>query len=269
MHPIYSHPKAALRVMLLLAACLLASGCPQQPAEAPEKDTALKESALPEQTANATGKVVFSPVSLERTDTNATETPDAHNATQSFSSLDFDVLTDTTYYNISDYDFSAVPPPPEIQVREKTPPKTAAVDKKPKRKAEPKRRKKSEPKRLQLPKDPAKRQAFASRQFDEFARAWVNRVNSNYRATASRKELVQRGETFAARYMAVAQDSLEVRIKPSTSRTTPYVGVLRYIQETWECPGDSPESARNAQCTPVKRVRVTEIFRYERDHWAY
>jgi hypothetical protein len=53
-------------------------------------------------------------------------------------------------------------------------------------------------------------------------------------------------------------------VKPTGSVSNPYVGILHYTEESYNC---SDAAQRN--CTLVESTPVTEIFRFQNGKWVY
>ena len=53
-------------------------------------------------------------------------------------------------------------------------------------------------------------------------------------------------------------------VKPTGSTTNPYIGILHYTEDLYQC-ADSTETS----CTIVDSTPVTEIFRYQNGAWIY
>ena len=103
--------------------------------------------------------------------------------------------------------------------------------------------------------------------FLNFARQWLERINLSYRFTSDNAELLDRDGAYVARFFRVEPDTLSVRVKPSSHQSTPYVGVMRYVEYEYECPGQTPRAARVGPCAKVRGSRITEIFRYAEGRW--
>ncbi|MBG0776715.1 MAG: hypothetical protein H0S85_09840 [Desulfovibrionaceae bacterium] len=105
--------------------------------------------------------------------------------------------------------------------------------------------------------------------FKSFAIVWAAKVNSNYRCTRARAEVVRRGEAFVARYFALDPATIQTTVKPSTSKASPFVGIMRYLEGVYESSGATRAEALGGPFSLVKQTRITEIFRYSKDDWVY
>lgn len=108
----------------------------------------------------------------------------------------------------------------------------------------------------------------ATTQFETFARSWVDRVGRNFKDRQGHVCVRQEGGEWVASYVAVEDTSLETTVKSKDSRTCPYVGVLRYQEHHFEARGASSDAVRQGPFERVRRVRVTEIFRYDTGRWV-
>jgi len=110
--------------------------------------------------------------------------------------------------------------------------------------------------------DPAHQRA--ERSFDEFAKGWMQkmaRLESQNRITPKMQS--QAGGVMVASFRGYEPD-YTIELKPTGSSTAPWVGVLRYHELTYTCADKS-----TASCAPSKKMRVTEIFRFQGGKWVY
>jgi hypothetical protein len=103
------------------------------------------------------------------------------------------------------------------------------------------------PKPAATPADPKVEASFRA-----FARTWVGKM----------------GKAGAAKGAAGGRkrirDEFETELRPTGSKQAPWVGLLRYCEETLRC-----TSASAASCQVSKSTAVTEIFRLEAGKWTY
>ena len=92
------------------------------------------------------------------------------------------------------------------------------------------------------PRDVADANVNAS--FRAFARSWIEKLRRTDAGGMTRRRI---------------PDALELELRPTGSKTAPYVGILRYCAETVRC----------AACASSKSTAVTEIFRYQDGVWVY
>ena len=70
-------------------------------------------------------------------------------------------------------------------------------------------------------------------------------------------------DTLTFLYRGVADD-YDVHLEPTGNASSPYVGVLRYTEQTFTC-----RDARGADCTLVSSEPVSEVFRFRGGRWNY
>jgi hypothetical protein len=102
--------------------------------------------------------------------------------------------------------------------------------------------------------DPA--HARAERSFDEFAKGWMQKM--------ARLETANRAKVATAGGYRGYEDDYVIELKPTGSSTAPWVGILRYHELTYTCADKTA-----ASCTPSKKTRVSEIFRFQGGKWVY
>ena len=61
-----------------------------------------------------------------------------------------------------------------------------------------------------------------------------------------------------------AKEGYELRTQATGKKAAPYVGILTYTEETWECASQAQESCKLVSSSPV-----TEIFPYKEGRWHY
>jgi len=113
-----------------------------------------------------------------------------------------------------------------------------------------------------IPKnDPA--QARAERSFNDFASTWMQKMKRIETANRAKPKLESVGGTTVASYRGYADD-FDIELKPTGSKSAPWVGILRYNELQFSCADSAAHS-----CSPSKRTRVTEIFRFQGGKWVY
>ena len=99
-------------------------------------------------------------------------------------------------------------------------------------------------------------EAQARSAFDAFTQTWMDKLRSS---SAVRTVSTSSGSTVK-RFSTTHTEE----VKPTGSASNPYVGVLHYTEESYNC---SDAAQRN--CTLVESTPVTEIFRYQNGKWVY
>jgi hypothetical protein len=105
--------------------------------------------------------------------------------------------------------------------------------------------------------DPAHQRA--ERSFHEFAKGWMQKMARVESQNRARPKLGSNG----ASYRGYAND-FKIELKPTGSKTAPWVGILRYNELLYTCADRLAKS-----CNPSKTTRVTEIFRFQGGKWVY
>ena len=109
--------------------------------------------------------------------------------------------------------------------------------------------------------DPA--QQRAERSFDDFAKGWMQKMARAEGQNRTKPALQPQGGVMVASYRGY-DDNYQIELKPTGSKTAPWVGILRYHELTYTCADKSTSS-----CAPSKTLRVTEIFRFQGGKWVY
>ncbi|MGJ3523504.1 hypothetical protein ACR4XJ_10780 [Nitratidesulfovibrio sp. D1] len=102
---------------------------------------------------------------------------------------------------------------------------------------------------------------------DTLARAKLRHMNESLRPCQTRKDVVQNGHEFVARYLAVDPDSLSTDVHDAQGPGAKYVGLIVYHEQEFESRAATKEAALAGDFTMVKARRVTEIIRYDKGKW--
>lgn len=102
---------------------------------------------------------------------------------------------------------------------------------------------------------------------DTLARAKLRHMNESLRPCQTRKDVVQNGNEFVARYLAVDTDSLSTDVHDAQGPGAKYVGLIVYHEQEFESRAATKEAALTGSFTMVKARRVTEIIRYDKGKW--
>uniref|UniRef100_B8DP92 Lipoprotein n=1 Tax=Nitratidesulfovibrio vulgaris (strain DSM 19637 / Miyazaki F) TaxID=883 RepID=B8DP92_NITV9 len=102
---------------------------------------------------------------------------------------------------------------------------------------------------------------------DTLARAKLRHMNESLRPCQTRKDVVQNGNEFVARYLAVDPDSLSTDVHDAQGPGAKYVGLIVYHEQEYESRAATKEAALTGDFSVVKARRVTEIIRYDKGKW--
>ena len=109
--------------------------------------------------------------------------------------------------------------------------------------------------------DPAHQRA--ERSFDEFAKGWMQKMARLETQNRAKPNVGAHAGARVASYRGY-DDAYQIELKPTGSQSAPWVGILRYHELTYTCADQS-----TASCAPSKKMRVTEIFRFQGGKWVY
>jgi hypothetical protein len=109
--------------------------------------------------------------------------------------------------------------------------------------------------------DPAHQRA--ERSFDDFAKGWMQKMARLESQNRAKPALASQSGATVASYRGYEND-YAIELKPTGSSSAPWVGILRYHELTYTCADKS-----TASCAPSKKLRVTEIFRFQGGKWVY
>jgi len=95
----------------------------------------------------------------------------------------------------------------------------------------------------------------AESQFRKFAKSWMDRQE----ASEAKMKRDASGPGATARGVS---DDFNIELRSTGNAKAPYVGILRYTEQTYDCGGKNG-------CTERDSTRVTEIFKYQAGRWEY
>lgn len=104
--------------------------------------------------------------------------------------------------------------------------------------------------------------------FTLFAKAKLKSFDRNHQQSKSRMQVVRQPDgSYLGRYRAADHESMICQVKRSKSKSSPYIGVLRYYEMTYEAVATTPHGVRNADFQPVKKKRSRHIFSFVNGRW--
>lgn len=77
------------------------------------------------------------------------------------------------------------------------------------------------------------------------------------------------GRGFVASYVLVDESSMKTELRQGTGPGGQYVGIIKYLENHYECRGATKAEALGAPCNMVKSRRMNELIRYEAGKWSY
>jgi hypothetical protein len=107
--------------------------------------------------------------------------------------------------------------------------------------------------------------AHIEERFAAFANTWVESCQRSYTHNAKKKDVCTEQGSVIVRYTAIEPTSVSWRIRATSSKDSPYVGILTYHRNDMESRGRSEAEAKDFIVT--RAVKVTEIFRYSKGTW--
>ncbi len=110
-------------------------------------------------------------------------------------------------------------------------------------------------------------EALAS--FDAFTVDWMEKLRQteDFQRT-ERMKIAESSEGFSAEYHGYLSHRYIV-VKKTSSKDTPFVGILTYYQQTLRCVGKTREEAVRGPFQQAGTSQVSEIFRFTKGKWHY
>lgn len=96
----------------------------------------------------------------------------------------------------------------------------------------------------------------------------VNDAAKHVTPSAKAKAVALEDKEFVARYVEVDVASMSTEVRPATGPGGQYIGVIKYLENQYECRGKSKDEALKAPCAMVKSRRMNELIRYD-GKWSF
>ena len=103
---------------------------------------------------------------------------------------------------------------------------------------------------------------------DVVGKKLVNDAARNVTPNAKAKAVAPEDKEFVARYVEVDETSMTTEVRPATGGGGQYIGVIKYLENQYECRGKSKDEALKAPCAVVKSRRMNELIRYD-GKWSF
>ena len=99
--------------------------------------------------------------------------------------------------------------------------------------------------------------------FSDFARSWMVKMQEN-EAQSRKNPTVQPGPSENMVTYRGFGEEFTLELRPTGYPASPFVGILRYNEQVYNCNGVDA-----AKCSVSSSIPVTEIFRYQGGRWIY
>ena len=110
--------------------------------------------------------------------------------------------------------------------------------------------------------------AKVTEEFRGFGKNFINVAGARFLASESNKKVEKIGSMYVARYYKIDPSYMDIQVKPYESKNSPYLGILKYIEQLYECSAPTKEGALTGKFVTVDSTRITTIFRYGKDGWG-
>lgn len=105
--------------------------------------------------------------------------------------------------------------------------------------------------------------------FDAFTLEWMNKLQRTEEFQRTQRiKIVESQDGVFAEYAGYLPHRYII-VKKTSSKDTPFVGILTYYQQTLRCVGKTREEAIKGPFQQIGTSQVSEIFRYTKGKWHY
>ena len=115
------------------------------------------------------------------------------------------------------------------------------------------------------------KEAKIKAELDQTGRELAGRAGRTLMPSKSKPNVVKAGKkNYLAKYLTVDQNSVTTSLRPGTTASTPYVGVIQYDEVTMECRGATKAAAMSSSdCSKVSTTSRKELIRYDGKSWQF
>jgi hypothetical protein len=104
--------------------------------------------------------------------------------------------------------------------------------------------------------------------FSKFARVRARSLDRNHRMARTRMQITKQADgSYRARYHAIDMDSIVTKVRRSSSKSVPFVGVMRFCELVMEATAESPAACKKAEFKPVTVIPNRQIFSFRKGAW--
>lgn len=114
---------------------------------------------------------------------------------------------------------------------------------------------------------PDQRMRDVELRFALFSWDWIDKIDRSFASRVENKELLTRENQFIGRYMQIDRTSVSWSVKQVATSPPAYIGLLKYLEWTYESAAQTREAALLGPFVPVSGRKVTEIFQYTHNRW--
>ena len=105
-------------------------------------------------------------------------------------------------------------------------------------------------------------------EFTAYARVFVDKLNRVHDNSITRMKVTKLDDgSYVARYHAIDPATIEASVKPTGHPVSPFVGVLKYVENVYEGKGQTAQAAQSSSFDVVDSMRVTELFARSKKGW--
>lgn len=105
-------------------------------------------------------------------------------------------------------------------------------------------------------------------QFQTFASAKIKQLNRNHRWAKSRMQIIKQPDgSYVGKYHQIDDQSLAVKVRRSSSKAVPYVGILSYREQILEGRAPSADALAQAKFAVKQIIPNKHLFSYMKGKW--
>ena len=105
--------------------------------------------------------------------------------------------------------------------------------------------------------------------FERFCRSWMGKLQVREQRNVKAIDLYRYGEHFMGDYTGYSRRPARCVVRPTSDPRSPYIGQIVYDEIVYRVVGRTREQARSNAPQVLRRIKVTELFRFDGLRWSY
>jgi len=107
-----------------------------------------------------------------------------------------------------------------------------------------------------------------SAQFEAFATNKVQQLNRNHVLSKKRMQVTRQSDgTYKGLYHQIDEQHMTVKVRRSSSKSIPYVGIISYQEQVFEAQAPSLAQLNNRDFDLVQIIPNKHLFSYKKGRW--
>ena len=107
-----------------------------------------------------------------------------------------------------------------------------------------------------------------SAQFEDFAVTKVQQLNRNHVLSKEHMQVTRLADgSYKGRYHQIDEQTMAVKVRRSSSKSIPYVGIISYQEQIFEAQAPSRDQLNDKEFDVVQIIPNKHLFSYKKGTW--